>query len=121
MSSLYKIYTTILMERLRKEVKGKGIIPSNQAEFRKGMGTMDQIYILNYLINRQLGKEKGGMIALFIDLKAAFDSLDREVVDWGNEGKGSKKGPDGESGENIEGNKEQNKNKGSNGGNNFGW
>jgi len=57
-------------------VEGKGIIPSNQTGFRKGMGTMDQIYTLNYLVNRQLGKEKGGMIALFINLKAAFDSLE---------------------------------------------
>jgi len=44
------------------------------------MGTMDQIYTLNYLVNRQLGKEKGGIIALFIDLKAAFDSLGRGVL-----------------------------------------
>lgn len=40
------------------------------------MGTMYQIYALNYLINRQLGREKG-MLALFVYLKAAFDSVDR--------------------------------------------
>jgi len=49
------------------------------------------------------------MIALFIDLKAAFDSLDRGV-DWDNERK-SKRGPDEENGGNIEGNKEQSKNR----------
>jgi len=80
MPSIYKIYTTILAERLKEEVEGKGIIPSNQTGFRKGMGTIDQIYTLNYIVNRQLGKEKGGLVALFIDLKAAFDSLDREVL-----------------------------------------
>jgi len=80
MPLMYKIYTTILAKRLREEVEEKGIIPSNQTGFRKGMGTMDQIYTLNYLVNRQLSKEKGGMIALFIDLKAAFDSLDRGVL-----------------------------------------
>jgi len=80
MPSIYRIYTTILAERLREKVEGKGIIPSNQTGFRKGMGTIDQIYTLNYLVNRQLGKEKGSLVALFIDLKAAFDSLDRGVL-----------------------------------------
>lgn len=42
------------------------------------MGTIDQIYALNYLINRQLVKDKGKMTVLFIDLKAAFDSVDKE-------------------------------------------
>lgn len=44
------------------------------------MGTIDQIYALNYLINRQLGKEKGKMAVIFIDLKAAFDSVDKEML-----------------------------------------
>jgi len=80
MSSIYKIYTTILAERLKEEVERRGIIPSNQIGFRKGMGTIDRIYTLNYIVNKQLGKEKRGLVALFIDLKAAFDSLDREVL-----------------------------------------
>jgi len=80
MSSMYKIYTAILAERIRKEVETKNLIPDNQAGFRKGMGTMDQIFALNYSLNRQLGKEKGKMTVLFIDLKAAFDSVDKEVL-----------------------------------------
>jgi len=52
MPSMYKIYTTILAKRLREEVEGKSIISNNQTEFRKGMSTMDQIYTLNYLVNR---------------------------------------------------------------------
>lgn len=44
------------------------------------MGTIDQIYALNYLINRQLRKEKGKMAVIFIDLKAAFDSVDKEML-----------------------------------------
>ncbi|XP_024877156.1 golgin subfamily A member 6-like protein 22, partial [Temnothorax curvispinosus] len=75
-----EIYTAILAERLRKEVETKNLIPENQAGFRKGMGTMDQIFALNYLVNRQLGKEKGKMTVFFIDLKAAFDSVDKEVL-----------------------------------------
>lgn len=35
------------------------MIPHNQTDFRNGMGTMDNIYVLNYLIGRQVGR-KGG-------------------------------------------------------------
>ncbi|XP_071648500.1 uncharacterized protein [Temnothorax longispinosus] len=80
MPSMYKIYTAVLAERIRNEVEMKNLIPDNQAGFRKGMGTMDQIFTLNYLINRHLGKEKGKMTVLFVDLKAAFDSVDKEVL-----------------------------------------
>lgn len=78
MPSLHKIYMTILAERLREDVESKGLITGNQTGFRKEMGMMDQIYTLNYLVNRQLGKEKGGMTVLFVDLKAVFDSVHRD-------------------------------------------
>jgi hypothetical protein len=44
------------------------------------MGIMDNIYVLNYLINRQLGKRGGKVVALFVDVRAAFDSVDRGVL-----------------------------------------
>lgn len=55
----YKINTALLAERLREEVKGKEILPPNQTEFRRGMGTMNNIYVLNYLFNRQVERRKG--------------------------------------------------------------
>jgi len=80
MPSLYKIYTIALGERLREEIEKKDLLPDNQAGFRRGMGTIDQTFTLNYLINRQLGKVKGGLTVLFVDLKAAFDSVDRDIL-----------------------------------------
>lgn len=59
MPTMYKIYTTVLTERLREEVEGKGMLPTNQVSFRKGKRTMDNIFLLNYLINRQLEKKEG--------------------------------------------------------------
>lgn len=53
---------------------------ANQAGFRKGMGIFDQVYILNYLINRQLREGIKKMTVVYIDLKAAFDSVDKEVL-----------------------------------------
>jgi hypothetical protein len=50
MPTLYKVYTRILAERIREEVEEKGIIPQNQTGFRRGMGTIDNVYVLNYII-----------------------------------------------------------------------
>lgn len=82
MSTLYKVYMGVekLAERLREEVEGKKILPGNQTGFRKGLGTIDNIYVMNYLANRQLVKRGGGLITFFVDLKAAFDSIDRKVL-----------------------------------------
>lgn len=80
MPSLYKIYVSILTERLKEEIERKEIVPENQTGFRKGKGTLDNIYIINYLINRQISEKKGKMVALFVDLKAAFDTVNREVL-----------------------------------------
>jgi len=79
MATLYKVYAAILAERLRREIEEKEIVPHNQTGFRKGMGTIDNIYVINYVVNRNI--ERGeSMIALFVDLKAAFDSVDRRVL-----------------------------------------
>ncbi|CAD6219941.1 GSCOCG00011532001-RA-CDS, partial [Cotesia congregata] len=78
----YKVYVGILEKRLREEVEGKGRLPIFQAGFRKKSGTIDNIYALNYLINREIHKEKGKLVVLFVDFKAAFDSVDRtELVE----------------------------------------
>lgn len=55
------------------------MIPQNQMRFRKGMGTIDNIYVLNYVVNRQLRRKEGRMVAMFVDLKAAFDSVDKGI------------------------------------------
>ena len=44
------------------------------------MGTVDNIYVLNYLVNRNLSQKKGKLIALFVDFKAAFDSVNRSIL-----------------------------------------
>lgn len=66
--------------RLKRELEEKGSVPHNQTGFRKGMGVIDNIYVLNYLVNRQMEKKEGKLVAMFVDLKAAFDSVDRGVL-----------------------------------------
>lgn len=78
-ASLYKVYASVLTNRLRNEVEYKGLIPQNQTWFRKGLETMDNIYVLSYLINRQVSKPGSKIVALSVDLRAVFDSVDRDI------------------------------------------
>ncbi|XP_077272062.1 uncharacterized protein LOC143902767 [Temnothorax americanus] len=80
MNTSYKIYAAILAKRLEKEIEEKKLIPETQTGFRKGKGTIENIYTLNYVIGRAISKERGKLVATFIDLKAAFDSVDREIL-----------------------------------------
>lgn len=80
MSTAYKIYAAVLAKKIRKETEWKQIIPQNQIGFRKGMETIDNIYVLNYLINKQLGNKKGNTVTLFVDLKVAFDTVDKKIL-----------------------------------------
>lgn len=73
--TVYKLYTAILTKRIREEIENKEIMPQNQAGFKKGMEAINNIYILNYVVNRQLSKNEEKLVALFIDLKAAFDKV----------------------------------------------
>lgn len=52
MSTLYKIYMSALAERTREEAEEKDMIPHDKTGFREGMGTIDYIYVLNYVMNR---------------------------------------------------------------------
>lgn len=69
----YKIYANILNEKLGKEVEDK--LKDTQFGFRKGRGTMDAIYLINCVVNRELSRKRGKIFAFFADLKAAFDKV----------------------------------------------
>lgn len=57
--TLHKIYSLMLVEMLREQEEGKRIIPRTQTGFRKEMGTIGNVYVLNYVINRQIGRAGG--------------------------------------------------------------
>lgn len=87
---------------MREEVEGKGILPGNQTGFRKGLSTMDNIYVINYLRNRQLIKKEGSLVTFFVDLRAAFDSVHRELLVKAMRDRGIRAGE--KSGGSVEGN-----------------
>lgn len=45
------------------------------------MGTIDNVYVLHYLLNREINKGRRRMErAFFVDLKAVFDFVNVEVL-----------------------------------------
>lgn len=42
---------------------------------------MDAVYVLNHVVDKELGKKRGMVFACFADLKGAFDTVDRKVLE----------------------------------------
>lgn len=78
MNTAYKIYANILNEKLMGKVDSK--FQESQFGFRTGGGTIYAVYVLNYIINKELSEKRGKIFAFFADLKAAFDKIDRKEL-----------------------------------------
>lgn len=76
----YKIFTYILNSRLALWCSDHGKIPENQAGFRKGYSTNDNIFTLHSIIQRRLHRTKGKCYCLFVDFSQAFDSVPRDKL-----------------------------------------
>jgi len=78
MNTAYKIYASILNEKLQRETEEK--LREIQFGFRRGRGIMDAIYVLNYVINKKLSRKGGKVFAFFADLKAVFNNVNRRQL-----------------------------------------
>lgn len=75
MNTAYKIYASVLNERIKHVVEDK--LEKGQFGFRFGRGIVDALYAMNYVMNRGITKKEGKVFAFFADLKAAFDKVNR--------------------------------------------
>jgi len=73
----YKIFSTVLCERLKPFVNN--LIGSYQCGFRPGKSTIDQIFTLRQILEKTL-EVQIDTHHLFVDFKAAFDSVDRDEL-----------------------------------------
>lgn len=73
----YQIYAEILRSRLKEEIERRKLLPDSQGGFRKGRGTIDNIFILNHIIQREKRNKEKKVYAMFMDFKAAFDNVNR--------------------------------------------
>ena len=67
-----KVYTKILQQRIRKYVEES--VSEEQAGFRKGRGTIDQLFVIRQLAEKYWEKNQT-LFNNFIDFKQAFDSV----------------------------------------------
>ncbi|CAH8430565.1 unnamed protein product [Schistosoma mattheei] len=72
-----KILASIILRRLTKAREEQ--TRENQAGFRPGRGCIDQIFTLRQVLEHRHTFRRPTMV-VFLDLKAAFDSIDREVL-----------------------------------------
>lgn len=76
-STGYKVYANILNREIIRELDAKNGWSRTQAGFRKGMGVIENVKILKHMIGRRKDKR---VWTMFMDLKAAFDNLDRNIL-----------------------------------------
>ena len=74
-----KIFTRILAERIQNWAEETDKLIPHQAGFRKGFSTVDNLYVMNIIVDRQFQRE-GRLYVCFIDFKKAFDCIERKLL-----------------------------------------
>ncbi|MCW4346540.1 MAG: reverse transcriptase domain-containing protein [Candidatus Thiodiazotropha endolucinida] len=77
LSSLGKLFTGIISDRLHTYAESNDMISCSQAGFRKEFSTADNIFVL-YCLTEIVNLRKKKLFAAFIDLKQAFDTVWRD-------------------------------------------
>ena len=79
LSIIGKLFTRILNSRLNAWAEEYNIYVEAQAGFRKGMGTTDNIFILNSLITHSINQNER-LYCAFVDFTKAFDFVVRDIL-----------------------------------------
>ena len=79
LSTLGKLFTRILNNRLTKWAEEYAIYIEAQAGFRANMSTTDNIYVLHGLINHFINRVNR-LYCAFVDFTKAFDYVNRDVI-----------------------------------------
>ena len=81
LSTLSKTYTSLLNNRIEQFCDDKNLLVDEQNGFRKKRTCIDHIYSLSTVIENR-NKQKKDTYAAFIDLKKAFDTVSRELLEY---------------------------------------
>ena len=74
-----KVYCDILNRRLSSWIEDSGIMADEQNGFRKNRSCQDHIYTLHSILSNRMNTNNS-TFACFIDLKKAFDSVNRNCM-----------------------------------------
>lgn len=66
---------------MEKKTEDRNLLPESQCGFRKGRSNLENVFILSHLVQREKKKEEDKVYAVFIDLKTAFDKVDRNFME----------------------------------------
>ncbi|XP_052820056.1 uncharacterized protein LOC128245877 [Mya arenaria] len=79
MSSMAKLFTSIINTRLMTWGDTHEKLPDSQFGFRKGYSTVEAIFSLNFLIEHMLNNGKRLYVAM-VDMKRVFDSINHSAL-----------------------------------------
>lgn len=74
-SSLAKIFTQFICDRLVSWAESLQLIPESQAGFRKNRSCLDNLFNLLSVIQIHLSTPRSVVYAIFVDFKGAFPSV----------------------------------------------
>ena len=80
LSVLGKFFSKIVNTRLVEWAENTGVQKEEQAGFRKGYSTIDNIFILQSLVQKYCSKNSGRFYVLYVDFSKAFDTIPHALL-----------------------------------------
>lgn len=77
LNASYKVLLNVILNKLKPYIKK--VIGDYQAGFMAGKSTLDQVHVINQIIEKNHEFDKY-IYLLFVDFKAAYDSVNRERI-----------------------------------------
>ena len=79
LSTVSKVYSSILNSRLSEYLETCGVLCEEQNGFRKGRSCEDHAFVLTNLIQDRIDQRKSTYVS-FIDFEKAFDWINRDLL-----------------------------------------
>ena len=79
-SCLSKLFGSILTNRLIKTIQDYHLLAPNQIGFLQDNRASDHVFVIDTLVNNMVKKKGSNLFAAFIDLRKAYDSVNRNFL-----------------------------------------
>ena len=79
LSCFYKIYSSLLSNRITKHCEAENLIVDEQNRLRKNRSCLDHLYVLSSIVRNRIADNQP-TFAAFIDFRKAFDWVDRDML-----------------------------------------
>ena len=76
---LCKLFTSLITERMQKDLESRRVLGIEQAGFRENMGCTDHAFVLYTIVSFYLAQRKR-LFVTFIDYEKAFDRVDHTLL-----------------------------------------